>query len=211
MRDASHAGCVACFNHFAKLFDLFGGLLKIEGDEFGQIRRIAFGEFIQAIHIHGWQVVHRCVGVGHNAGGVRGRIVGWRHHVERGFRGPTLDDGAHFFGAHGFGKIIIHARAETFLAVTGHRAGGHCYDDHRRFEMTMSGAISLTLTNLSCRIQSIHLRHHHVHEDEIERCGFDGVECFDAVACDGWGVTHLTEYARGNFLIDEIVVAQQHA
>ena len=44
--------------------------------------------------------------------------------------------------------------------------------------------------------QSVHLGHHHVHEDEVVGLAVEGFEGFDAVGGDVGAIAHLLEQAE---------------
>ena len=69
----------------------------------------------------------------------------------------------------------------------------------------------LALANDARGFQAAHFRHHDVHEDQVVGLAVQRGERFDAVGGEVGAVAHLLEQAEGDLLVDDVVVAQQHA
>lgn len=68
-----------------------------------------------------------------------------------------------FLWANGLTQIAVHSGGQALLAVTFHRMGGQC-----NHQDALSG-LHLSLTNRRGGFQSVHFRHLHVHQDQVER------------------------------------------
>ena len=98
---------------------------------------------------------------------------------------------------------MIHPRGEATFAVSGHRARGHGRD---RGVMTSH---FLGLPDAVRGFKAVHLRHLHVHDDQIEcfaGVGFQGLASIDGVYKR---VAALFQDDGGDGTIDDIVLSQQ--
>src|SRR6266700_659437 len=64
-----------------------------------------------------------------------------------------------------FGNVVIHSCLKTTLTVSSHSM--RCHGDNRN----MGTTYLFFLANLPCHCQAVHLRHLHVHEDQVEFAG----------------------------------------
>ncbi|MNP55815.1 hypothetical protein D3C76_1504860 [compost metagenome] len=75
---------------------------------------------------------------------------------------------------HGFGHMIDHARLGAALTVLDHGMGGHGNDR----DVCVAGLG----TNTPGRLDTIHLRHLHVHQHRVVLCRGEPCQCFVAIA-----------------------------
>ena len=67
------------------------------------------------------------------------------------------------------------------------------------------------LANPPRRLEPVHVGHLDVHQDDVVLLPFQRLEHLDAVMDDIRPIAHLAEDARGDFLIDDIVLRQKEA
>jgi hypothetical protein len=90
-------------------------------------------------------------------------------------REPSLQRGEELEVVERLGDEVVHPRFQAALPLAGHRVGGH-RDDRQRGDAGIGVA-----PNVLGGFVAVHDRHLAVHQHEIERKLFDGVQRFLAV------------------------------
>ena len=101
------------------------------------------------------------------------------------------------------GDIIVHARGQAALAVVGQGVGGHGHDGD------MPAPALLLLANPPRGLKAVHLRHLHVHENDVEAVLRKPRENFLAVGRHLDGVAPPGENLVDQLLIDQAVFADK--
>ena len=71
--------------------------------------------------------------------------------------------------------------------------------------------LPLALANQARGFQSAHLGHHHVHEDQIVGFTVERLQRFEPIGSHVGPIPHLLEQTERDLLVDDVVIAQQHA
>src|SRR5580704_1682620 len=107
--------------------------------------------------------------------------------------------------ANRLGEVAVHARGQAFVPVTFHGVSGQSDD------RLMQPAVFLLFPNGCSGLHSVHLRHLHVHENQIELLLFQRVQRFPAVAGYRHPMSSLLQQPRGQALVHGIVLREQNA
>ncbi len=115
--------------------------------------------------------------------------------------------GGEFLGADRLGEVVVHTGGDARLAVALHGVGGHGDDPDR-----LGAALGRDRPGADAAggLQTVHLRHLHVHQHEVVRELLDGLHRFDAVRGDVGAVPHRFEHQERDLLVDGVVLGQQH-
>ncbi len=111
---------------------------------------------------------------------------------------------------HGFferlGNVIVHPGSEAALAVTGHGVCSHGDD-----RSALSALRPLHGADAGSRFEAIHLRHLHIHEDDVECLGARECHCFATIRRMGKRVAAPGQNAGGERAVDHVVFREQDA
>ena len=99
--------------------------------------------------------------------------------------------------------MVVHAGAQAGLAVLRHRIGGQCDDGQALARRLLARA------DLPGRLESVHLGHVAIHQDEVEVALRVGIQRFAAVVDHRHAVALDLQDAERNLLVDEVVFHQQ--
>ncbi len=108
-----------------------------------------------------------------------------------------------FAGADGFADVTVHAGLQTAFAVALHGVSGHGKD--RR----VSAGRRLTLADGRRRLETVHVRHLHVHEHQVEGIVLQGRDGLGAVADHHDRMPLTAEQSQGQLLVERIVLRQK--
>ena len=67
------------------------------------------------------------------------------------------------------------------------------------------------LADLARRLEAVHFRHLHVHQNHVVLLPLQRLEHFHAVLHHIGPIAHLAEDARGDLLVDDVVLRQKNA
>ena len=106
----------------------------------------------------------------------------------------------------GFGQVVIHARHQTLLTITGHGIGreGNNWQARITHRRTLSA-------NCTCGLQAIHVWHLHIHQHQAVIFLLQGFQGFKSVCGKIDAQTELLQQGGGDLLIDQIVFRQQQS
>jgi len=102
-------------------------------------------------------------------------------------------------------KVIVHPGRQAALAVAGHGVRGHRYD------RSLAAADDFRLADVAGGFETVHLRHLHVHQDQVEGFVAGGGDRLATVPGVEHGVAALLEEGRGEGAVDHIVLGEQDA
>ena len=119
--------------------------------------------------------------------------------------GDRVDGREQLVRPHRLGDVGVHAGGQALFAVAGHRAGGE------RHDRDMTAGVALGLANGCRRFEPAHLRHLHVHQDDVERFLRRAFHRETPVVHDRHVVPVLIEQGRDELLVGRIVLGHQHA
>ncbi len=106
------------------------------------------------------------------------------------------------FVTHRFGNKIIHASRQTPIPFLAHRRCGHRNNGY-------VSTCSLFPADLHSGLQAGHLRHLHIHENQIEITLSPLLESFQTIRCQRDPMSHLAQHTHGDSLIHQVVFGQQ--
>ena len=88
---------------------------------------------------------------------------------------------------HGLGEVAVHSSAQAAFAVAGHGVGRH------RHDADALAGILFAAADFLGGLEPVHLRHLHIHENDVEaRCG-PNLQCFAAILRQRYLVAGLFE------------------
>ena len=102
------------------------------------------------------------------------------------------------------GNVAIHTGGDTTLPVAQHRVGRHS-DDRQ-----VSAGASFRGPDGSGGLEPVHLRHLHVHQHRVEVGSIEQGQGFAAVRRHRHVVSLFLQHARGDLLVDRVVLRQQN-
>ena len=108
----------------------------------------------------------------------------------------------------GFDDVAVHSRRQATFLVAFHGVGGH--GDDRQ----VSAGGLLPRADDPGGLETIHVGHLHIHQDQIESAGarlVQGGQRFSPVPGDDHRVAALSEQPRGDQLVDLVVLGQENA
>ena len=101
--------------------------------------------------------------------------------------------------------MVVHACVQAFFTILRHRIGSQCDDGH-----ALADRRALASADFPGRLESVHLGHVAIHQNEIEGALRVGIQRFPAIVDDRYAVALDLQYAKRNLLVDEIVFHQQN-
>src|SRR3954466_1066829 len=103
---------------------------------------------------------------------------------------------------HRLGHVVIHANGQTAFTISAHRMRRQRND----------GNVStrrLATTYLARRLDTVHLGHLYVHEDQVELLTLASLDSSATVVCDGYPMSSLREQSLNDCLIHRVVFGNQ--
>ena len=221
-------------NRFAHRLEEPGNVVEIEGnDSFQQIGSaglLQFAYVVESPHIDGG-CAHGCAGHGRHRLQVshrsyRSPLLTPARDVRRILRkrfglgaiqlrrtsaralNPIRQKIPHVVQLERLGEIIVHSRSEAAFAVASHRVGGKRDDRSAR---RGGRACRLELAQDAGRLETVHLGHLAVHQNEIESGAVHGGDGFTPVVRHFDVATKAFQHGQRYLLIHGIVFGQKHA
>ena len=106
--------------------------------------------------------------------------------------------------ANGFGQVTVEAGRQTALAVALHGVGRQGEDRYVPFASRFAQPDRLN------RFEAVHLRHLHVHENDVELTGVECIERLAAVGCDDHGMSDPLQHVDSHLLVHVMILGQQN-
>ena len=121
-----------------------------------------------------------------------------------GHRCGLLDGGEQQARIERLRQIAVHPGRQTALAIAGHRVRGHRDDAH------VPAGPPFFPANRRRRLEAVHLRHLHVHQDEIEGLPLQSLQDRSSGRRNGDCMAAAGEPFDRHLLVDDVVFRKQH-
>ena len=101
------------------------------------------------------------------------------------------------------GKVIIHTGSKTLFTVALHSIGRHSYNARSllRWQILVNGAR---------RLQPIHFRHLHIHENHIIALSLQCLQYLQAVTGNISSISHTCQEVQCQPLVNCVILRQQN-